>query len=84
MSTTVWVGIYSHRHGVDVGVYTTSDLVYESRSDIAAQFWEEVGERDDNGDPIVPEGVEDIGKYYFDHHESEYFDIRDIPLVGAD
>ena len=54
---SVYVAIYSHKHGTDVAVYMSEERAWEWADEIARTYWEDWYE-----EPIP---TEDAGKNYF-------------------
>lgn len=68
----VWVGIYEHKHGTDVNVFASEELVEAWSQAIADEYWE-----DFMGDDKKPESRSEMADRYWevagDAMPGEYF-----------
>jgi hypothetical protein len=73
----IFVTIWDHRHGIDVGAYSTYERAVEEMNRIGEEWW-----ADSVGGP-KPE--KDIGERYFeamgDVSPGEYFSINEVEVV---
>lgn len=87
---TVWVGLYDHKHGTDVGVYDSEDAAYAHMADyIRRNLWAHAFDVIANSDPkILPakppaSDVECVNAYFAvmgDEFEPETFLVEHQPV----
>jgi hypothetical protein len=75
----VFIGIYSHRHGVDVSADTTMRAALKRQANVARGWWEE------RADQSAPDDYSDLSdeeviEAYFDGNEIEFYDIEQTTL----
>lgn len=75
---TVFVALYSHKHGDDIRVFKTYDAACSWKAEIADNWWDTEFPTEDKPDPL------DIGDAYFEmmnsHLGEEYFSITEASL----
>ena len=72
---TVWLGVYEHRHGVDIGAYATGEAAEAGREALAREQWEcEL--------PDEPMPETDVADAYFElmSERGEWFELRHVPI----
>ena len=60
IGTTVYVTVYSHKHGEDIRVWQSIESALNYKNQIAEEFWD-----DEFPDEPRPEDASEIGEQYF-------------------
>jgi hypothetical protein len=76
----VFVLTVNHRHGTDLGVYTTENGAYAALVKYCRDSWDEVREYDDTLSETLPEEDAIIELYFDVMQDSESYDIRSCLL----
>ena len=68
----IYVCVYEHKHGTDVGLYATPEEADKAQANIAREFWSDRANKDAPEDPVNMTDDEVISAY-FDDHETEFW-----------
>lgn len=78
-----WTVTWSHRHGEDIAVHTTSDLAYGWMADICRRDWDDEINGRGKPDRQPPEDDREVITEYFEEVESESYSITPVPIETA-
>lgn len=71
----VYVGVYTHRHGVDVALYETKQAAWEGCARVADDFWDESVSRWRDEPLKRPKDRDELCRRYFEEVEDESFEV---------
>jgi len=82
MSDTVYVVVFSTRHGDEVNVYESEQLAKTELASAVRTFWEEVAER--AGTTTPPEDDDEALALYFENHHEDSYAIVEKTIIRGD